>query len=494
MNGTINVFLMYTSDDSTNLLQLLRHLDPIKKVSKVHFWYDDPIDPGKEWSPQIVSRFEDADVYILLVSTNFMYSKFIEQVEFKMIIDKYKAGKSKVLPIILEPCPWDIDFESDEYTFSFKELQVLPDVEKPIKNWESADKAFRYSAVHIKKEITSLTGRDTEKLTKKELGQGSTDEIQDQLALSFSGDKKTTEETKEENEVKETVFGQEKAIEGKNALLEDQPRRVLGEEQKHKEATEAKNKAEKEKRLEMVMESQRRIKEEELLKESTETNLEIQVIAKPEPVEKPSAKGEAPVQKSKWNSRKKTLMGMSSAAIIALAVILYARGVDASSDELIQQPQQDSVIANTSSIKNQAIDKNVPKTSTIGAGASLSKVSVGDRYGDGIIFKVKNNGENGVMAYTKDFRPMTWKEAMTIHEQLGDGWRLPTLEELSILYKTIGPGAENVGEFTDEFYWSATAYDQNQARLVRFSDGNTSYHYNSRGTHRKFLMRAVRDF
>jgi hypothetical protein len=71
---------------------------------------------------------------------------------------------------------------------------------------------------------------------------------------------------------------------------------------------------------------------------------------------------------------------------------------------------------------------------------------------------------------------------------------LPTFNELKLMYRTIGQGAANSGQFTDEFYWSATPYDDNQAQVVRFRDGNLSYHYNSKGTHRKFQVRAVRDF
>ena len=88
---------------------------------------------------------------------------------------------------------------------------------------------------------------------------------------------------------------------------------------------------------------------------------------------------------------------------------------------------------------------------------------------------------------------MPWTNAMNINEQLGDGWRLPTFDELEKMYQTIGQGASNSGQFADELYWSATAFDEYQARLIRFRDGNTSYHYNRNVEHRKFQVRAVRD-
>ncbi|CAM3351439.1 TIR domain-containing protein [Zobellia roscoffensis] len=126
------------------------------------------------------------------------------------------------------------------------------------------------------------------------------------------------------------------------------------------------------------------------------------------------------------------------------------------------------------------------------AGAIL-KLSVGDMHNEGIIFTIDPSSNTGKIAYLEDMGPMAWKDAMNIHKQLGEGWRLPELDELRLLYKTIGQGADNKGKFVAELYWSATPFDKHQARLVKFSDGNASYHYNSSGTHRKFLVRAIKD-
>ena len=125
---------------------------------------------------------------------------------------------------------------------------------------------------------------------------------------------------------------------------------------------------------------------------------------------------------------------------------------------------------------------------------AILKLGVGDVYNDGIIFAIDPSNKTGKIAAMVDVGPMTWNNAMAIHEQLGEGWRLPTLEELRLMYNTIGQGADNRGKFAGELYWSATPFDDYQARLLRFSDGNGSYHFNSSGTHRKFRVRAIQDF
>ena len=153
---------------------------------------------------------------------------------------------------------------------------------------------------------------------------------------------------------------------------------------------------------------------------------------------------------------------------------------------------------NLPEIEQTGVDSEIVTETTIDAaeqGESFSKLAIGDTYGGGIIFIIDQSGKTGKIAYSKDAGPMSWGKAMNIHEQLGEGWRLPTLDELGAMYRTIGQGAtNNSGQFADKLYWSATAYDTNQARLLRFSDGNTSYHYNKKVAHRKFQVRAVRDF
>ncbi|MGB5499256.1 MAG: toll/interleukin-1 receptor domain-containing protein, partial [Maribacter sp.] len=142
MDRKINIFIIYTSDDNDIMLQLLRHLQPLKELHDISIWHDDPIYKGQLWKPQIESRLNAADIFLFLVSDAFMHSEFIDQSEFKGAIDRYKEGNAKVMPILIDKCPWDIDFRSDDYNFNFKELQVLPEHGKPIEDWTSSDEAL----------------------------------------------------------------------------------------------------------------------------------------------------------------------------------------------------------------------------------------------------------------------------------------------------------------------------------------------------------------
>ena len=57
-----------------------------------------------------------------------------------------------------------------------------------------------------------------------------------------------------------------------------------------------------------------------------------------------------------------------------------------------------------------------------------------------------------LVVYDNDLGKMKWKDALKACENLGNGWRLPTKEELTLLFEN----KEIVGNFGDRTYWSST--------------------------------------
>ena len=79
---------------------------------------------------------------------------------------------------------------------------------------------------------------------------------------------------------------------------------------------------------------------------------------------------------------------------------------------------------------------------------------------------------------------MNWHEAIVACKKLGAGWRLPTKDELNMIYKN----REEVGGFANFTYWSSTEYVTNFAWGQGFSFGNqTSFNKGS-----NCYVRAVR--
>ncbi len=86
---------------------------------------------------------------------------------------------------------------------------------------------------------------------------------------------------------------------------------------------------------------------------------------------------------------------------------------------------------------------------------------------------------------TKDLGEMNWQDAKTACKDLGDGWRLPTSDELQGLFKY----RNSIGGFKKSQYWSSTV--QRRPVSIGFFDYGTVVFDNSKeNTH---YVRAVRD-
>ena len=82
---------------------------------------------------------------------------------------------------------------------------------------------------------------------------------------------------------------------------------------------------------------------------------------------------------------------------------------------------------------------------------------------------------------------MNWNEAIEKVKELGDGWRIPTITELQLIWDS-----ENKDLFKKEWYWSSSEYDSNNAWLFSFFYGYTYYGLNF-SEYSSYYVRAVRD-
>jgi len=86
-----------------------------------------------------------------------------------------------------------------------------------------------------------------------------------------------------------------------------------------------------------------------------------------------------------------------------------------------------------------------------------------------------------------DFRKIPWIDANNSCINLGDGWRLPTIQELKILYQN----RESIGNFKWDSYWSSTKGNVVIAWRLNFGDGMI---YDRDNTDNTACVRAVRSF
>lgn len=100
---------------------------------------------------------------------------------------------------------------------------------------------------------------------------------------------------------------------------------------------------------------------------------------------------------------------------------------------------------------------------------------------------MKPQHELGFEVYPQDLLGYyPWREAVKAAEALGDGWRLPTKDEVDKMYLK----QEKIGGFGAAYYWSSLEYGERYAWNRGFGKGNWFYSA-SKTTRRR--VRPVRD-
>ena len=122
-------------------------------------------------------------------------------------------------------------------------------------------------------------------------------------------------------------------------------------------------------------------------------------------------------------------------------------------------------------------------------------LQIGDQHAGGIVFQINEDG-TGLVADLQDLGLMDWWVAMDVAESVTsqgyDDWYLPSIDELELMYSTIGYGGPegNIGGFEYDWYWSSSEYDNDSAWSVNFNNGSTSNYSYKPHTHRVRVIRA----
>jgi len=113
---------------------LAKHLSVLRRQGVIKEWHDRRIGAGTEWKGAIDKELNDADVILLLVSSDFVASDYCFDVEMKRAMARHHSGEARVIPVILRPVAWE--------GLPFAKLQFLPKDGKPITKWANQDEAF----------------------------------------------------------------------------------------------------------------------------------------------------------------------------------------------------------------------------------------------------------------------------------------------------------------------------------------------------------------
>ncbi len=100
------IFISYSHQDEAWKDRLMIHLQVLALEERFAVWDDRQITTGDDWYPAIERAVEQSSLAVLLVSVNFLTSRFILGEEIPRLLQRRAAAGLRVYPIIVSPCPW----------------------------------------------------------------------------------------------------------------------------------------------------------------------------------------------------------------------------------------------------------------------------------------------------------------------------------------------------------------------------------------------------
>lgn len=146
--NTLQVFVSYSHKDEPLKIELGNHLKLLEYQGLISVWHDRKILPGDEWDHQISQSLEQADIILLLVSSDFIASKYCWDIEVKRAIELHEFRRAVVIPVILRSVDWTLS--------PFGKLQALPQNAQPITSAASKDDAMRFVSQEVRKVAMEL--------------------------------------------------------------------------------------------------------------------------------------------------------------------------------------------------------------------------------------------------------------------------------------------------------------------------------------------------
>ena len=128
------VFFSYSHRDEELRNELETHLAALKRQGIIETWHDRRIGAGEDFENEISENLENADIILLLVSSDFIASEYCYGVEMSRAMERHRSGEAHVVPVILRPCLWE--------GLPFGRLQATPIDGKPVTKFPNQDDAF----------------------------------------------------------------------------------------------------------------------------------------------------------------------------------------------------------------------------------------------------------------------------------------------------------------------------------------------------------------
>ena len=119
------VFISYSHKDEDWKHRLSTQLQVLEEQGLLELWCDRDIESGRVWEEEINANLAAAKIAVLLISSNFLTSKFVMTKEVPYLLSQHEAAGMRIIPVLMKACVW-------EAVPWLRRLQMVPRDAKPV--------------------------------------------------------------------------------------------------------------------------------------------------------------------------------------------------------------------------------------------------------------------------------------------------------------------------------------------------------------------------
>jgi formylglycine-generating enzyme required for sulfatase activity len=122
----LRLFVSYSHQDKDRCTELGKYLEQLQDAGLIEPWSDGQILAGDNWDDEILNNLRHADIILLLISIDFLRSKYIKSKELVVAKERHAKNEAVIVPVVLRKCQWQ------GVHYALGQYQALPEGGKPI--------------------------------------------------------------------------------------------------------------------------------------------------------------------------------------------------------------------------------------------------------------------------------------------------------------------------------------------------------------------------
>jgi hypothetical protein len=149
ISAPLRVFLSYSHVDKELSVRVITHLSALVRDGLIVIWFDRDIPAGQKWRAEIDAALESADIFLALVSADFVASDYCYELEFERALELNEQGRCRIIPVNLRTCDWPA---------FLREFQALPSFDQAIASMPDPTEGLSTLAHMIRDEVQRMMG------------------------------------------------------------------------------------------------------------------------------------------------------------------------------------------------------------------------------------------------------------------------------------------------------------------------------------------------